>query len=73
MSEYAAVPGLLVSHDDQILRLTIDLAPRRNALDDVVLAALIDAVDTAGRDEDVRVIVPGSAASSAGSPPRPTG
>jgi 2-(1,2-epoxy-1,2-dihydrophenyl)acetyl-CoA isomerase len=57
MTEYAAVPGLLVSHDDQVLRLTIDLAPRRNALDDVVLAALIDAVDTAGRDEDVRVIV----------------
>jgi 2-(1,2-epoxy-1,2-dihydrophenyl)acetyl-CoA isomerase len=57
MSEYAAVPGLKVGHADQVLRLTIDLAARRNALDDVVLGAMIDAIDAAGRDEDVRVIV----------------
>jgi 2-(1,2-epoxy-1,2-dihydrophenyl)acetyl-CoA isomerase len=57
MTQYAAVPGLGVRHEGQVLRLTIDLAARRNALDDVVLAAMIEAVDAAGRDEDVRVIV----------------
>jgi 2-(1,2-epoxy-1,2-dihydrophenyl)acetyl-CoA isomerase len=57
MSTYEAVPGLLTSHADQVLRLTIDLPERRNALDDDVVAALIDHVDTANRDEDVRVIV----------------
>jgi 2-(1,2-epoxy-1,2-dihydrophenyl)acetyl-CoA isomerase len=57
MNEYDSVPGLLVSHDDQVLRLTFDLPERRNALNDEVLAATIDAIDAAGRDEDVRVIV----------------
>ena len=52
MSVYEGVPGLSMSHEDQVLRLTIDLAERRNALDDVVVAAMIDAVDAAGRDED---------------------
>ena len=52
-----AVPGLLVAHADQVLRLTFDLAERRNALNDEVVAATIDAIDAAGRDEDVRVIV----------------
>jgi len=57
MTDYESVPGLLVSHADQVLRLTFDLAERRNALDDEVLGATIDAIDTAGRDEDVRAIV----------------
>jgi 2-(1,2-epoxy-1,2-dihydrophenyl)acetyl-CoA isomerase len=57
MTEYTAVPGLLVDHDEQVLRLTFDLAERRNALNDEVLAATIAAIDAAGRDEDVRVIV----------------
>ena len=57
MTEYAAVPGLLIDHDEQVLRLTFDLAERRNALNDEVLAATIAAIDSAGRDEDVRVIV----------------
>lgn len=55
---YASVPGLVVSLDeDSVLRLTIDKPDRRNALDDVVVAGLIDAVDAAGRDEVVRAIV----------------
>jgi 2-(1,2-epoxy-1,2-dihydrophenyl)acetyl-CoA isomerase len=57
MTSYEGVPGLLVGHDDQVLRLTFDLAERRNALNDDVVAAAIDAIDAAGRDEDVRVIV----------------
>jgi 2-(1,2-epoxy-1,2-dihydrophenyl)acetyl-CoA isomerase len=55
---YDSVPGLVVSLDDDgVLRLTVDKPDRRNALDDVVVAGLIDAVDAAGRDEAVRVIV----------------
>jgi len=54
---YDSIPGLVVSHDQQVLRLTIDLAERRNALDDDVVAGLIDHIDAANRDEDVRVIV----------------
>ena len=56
-SAYDAVPGLLITRQDQVLRLTFDLAERRNALNDEVLGATIDAIDAAGRDEDIRVIV----------------
>ena len=56
-SAYDAVPGLLITRQDQVLRLTFDLAERRNALNDEVLGATIDAIDAAGRDEAVRVIV----------------
>lgn len=51
------VPGLVSSMDGGVLRLTIDKAEKRNALDDDIVAGLIDAVDAAGRDEAVRVIV----------------
>ena len=64
MTDYESVPGLLVSHDDQVLRLTLDLAERRNALNDEVVAAMIDAIDAAGRDEDVRAIVLAGAATT---------
>ena len=57
MTDYESVPGLLVSHDEQVLRLAFDHAERRNALDDEMVAAMIDAIDAAGRDEAVRVIV----------------
>ena len=54
---YRDSPGLRCALADGVLRLTLDRPDRRNALDDAVVAALIDAVDAAGRDEDVRVIV----------------
>jgi 2-(1,2-epoxy-1,2-dihydrophenyl)acetyl-CoA isomerase len=58
MSAYTAdIPGLIASLDDGVLRLTFAKAEKRNALDDEVVAGLIDAVDAAGRDEAVRVIV----------------
>lgn len=60
MSAYDAVPGLRANHADQVLRLTIDKAERRNALDDEVVGALIAHVDAANRDEDVRAIVLGA-------------
>ncbi len=40
-----------------MLRLTLDRPDKRNALDDEMMAALIEVIDAAGRDEAVRVIV----------------
>ena len=51
------VPGLETMLDGGVLRLTIAKPEKRNALDDDVVAGLIDAIDAAGRDEAVRVIV----------------
>lgn len=54
---YSSVEGLRVSLDDGgVLRLVLDRPDKRNALNDTMVAALIDAVDAAGRDEAVRVI-----------------
>jgi 2-(1,2-epoxy-1,2-dihydrophenyl)acetyl-CoA isomerase len=49
--------GLDVASADGVLRLTLNRPEKRNALTDGVVAGLIDAVDAAGRDESVRVIV----------------
>lgn len=40
-----------------VLRIVLDKPAKRNALDDDMVEAIIDAVDGAGRDEAVRVIV----------------
>src|SRR3954469_6040489 len=40
-----------------VLRIVLDRPDKRNALDDDMVSALIDAVDSAGRDEAVRVIL----------------
>ncbi len=53
---YASVDGLDARLDDGVLRLTLDRPDRRNAIDDTMMAALIDAFDRAGHDDDVRVI-----------------
>lgn len=50
-------PGLLVRHDDGVLHLTLDRPDTRNALDDDVVAGLIDEIATAGTDESVRAIL----------------
>ena len=54
---YASVAGLQVALDGAVLRLTLDRPDKRNALDDVMVGGLIDAIDVAGRDEQVRAIV----------------
>jgi 2-(1,2-epoxy-1,2-dihydrophenyl)acetyl-CoA isomerase len=55
---YSGVGGLLVElSEDGVLRLELDRPDKRNALTDEMVAALIGAVDTAGRDERVRVIL----------------
>ncbi|HEX6238186.1 MAG TPA: enoyl-CoA hydratase-related protein [Acidimicrobiales bacterium] len=43
--------------DDGVLRLHLDKPAKRNALDDAMVATLIDEVDAAGRDEAVRAIL----------------
>jgi 2-(1,2-epoxy-1,2-dihydrophenyl)acetyl-CoA isomerase len=57
MSAYRSVEGLSVALDGAVLRLQLDRPSKRNALDDTMTAGLIDAIDTAGRDEAVRCIV----------------
>ena len=54
---YQSVDGLQVSVDDAVLRLTLDRPEKRNAVDDTIMVAMADAIDAAGRDEAVRVIV----------------
>jgi 2-(1,2-epoxy-1,2-dihydrophenyl)acetyl-CoA isomerase len=55
---YSSVEGLGVSLDDAgVLRVVLDRPDKRNALTDEMVASLIDAVDEAGRDEAVRVIL----------------
>ena len=46
-----------VSREDGILRLHLDKPKKRNALDDGMVATLIDEVDAAGRDEAVRAVL----------------
>jgi 2-(1,2-epoxy-1,2-dihydrophenyl)acetyl-CoA isomerase len=58
---YTPVDGLQVRLDGAVLRLTLDRPDKRNALDDVMVAGLIDALDAAGRDEAVRAVVLGGA------------
>ena len=51
------VDGLDITFDGGVLRLHLNRPDKRNALSDVMMAAMIDAVDGAGRDEAVRVIL----------------
>lgn len=54
---YTSVPGVSVDLTDSVLQLCLARPERRNAMDDTMTAGLIEAIDTAGRDEDVRAIV----------------
>lgn len=53
---YSSVPGLRVAHDSSVLTLTLDRADRRNAVNDVMLDAMIGHLAAAGTDEAVRVV-----------------
>ena len=55
--EYRSVDGVEIRLDGPALRCTLDRVKTRNAIDDAMLFALIDAVEAAGQDERVRVIV----------------
>ena len=52
---------LLTERDGRVLRLTINREDKRNALSADVMRGLYDGITGAGADEDVRVIVVGSA------------
>lgn len=56
MTTYPSVDGLIAEHLGPELRLTLDRADRRNAVNDTVLDAMIGHLVTAGTDEAVRVI-----------------
>ncbi len=57
MSAYESVPGLDVALDAGVLTLRLSRPEKRNAIDDTMMYAAIDAVDLAGRDEAVRAIL----------------
>ena len=57
---YTSVDGLQVELEGAVLHLTLDRPAQRNAIDDTVMAGLIDAIDAAGRDEAVRAILVGA-------------
>jgi 2-(1,2-epoxy-1,2-dihydrophenyl)acetyl-CoA isomerase len=59
MSGYESVDGLDVALDGAVLRLDLNRPQKRNAIDDTITLGLIEAIDTAGRDEAVRAIVLG--------------
>ena len=52
-----SIAGLDVVLGDGVLRLSLDRVERRNAIDDVMMLGLIAAINEAGTDERVRVIV----------------
>ncbi|MCK9926335.1 enoyl-CoA hydratase-related protein [Frankia sp. Mgl5] len=54
---YPAPAGLEVTLGDGVLGLRLDRPARRNAIDDEMMRGLADAVERAGQDETVRVIV----------------
>jgi 2-(1,2-epoxy-1,2-dihydrophenyl)acetyl-CoA isomerase len=54
---YTPVEGLAVGLDEGVLRLTLDRAEKRNAINDVMMEGLIDAFTVASTDDRVRVIL----------------
>lgn len=57
MSVYDSVAGLDISLDAGVLTLRLARPEKRNALNDTMMYAAIDAIDLAGRDEAVRAIL----------------
>jgi len=53
---YPSVPGLRAEQQGPVLCLTLDRTDRRNAVNDVMLDAMIEHLAAAGIDETVRVI-----------------
>jgi 2-(1,2-epoxy-1,2-dihydrophenyl)acetyl-CoA isomerase len=49
-------PGLVVTHDESVLRLRLDRPDRRNSITDPIVYGLVDVLDAAAGDESVRVV-----------------
>lgn len=60
MSPYEPVEGLQAELADGVLRLVLDKPAKRNAIDDTMLYGLLRAIEAAGTDEAVRVILLGA-------------
>jgi 2-(1,2-epoxy-1,2-dihydrophenyl)acetyl-CoA isomerase len=58
VTSFQSVDGLDVQLDDTgVLRLRLDRPEKRNAIDDVMMAGLIEALEAAGVDERARVVL----------------
>jgi 2-(1,2-epoxy-1,2-dihydrophenyl)acetyl-CoA isomerase len=57
VSGYPSSEGLRTELDSGVLRLVIDRPKKRNALNDDIVAGLIECISAAGRDESVRAIL----------------
>jgi 2-(1,2-epoxy-1,2-dihydrophenyl)acetyl-CoA isomerase len=56
-AEYPSTGRLNVEHVGKVLHLTINHPEKKNSLDDQMVDTIIRAVDLAGRDDEVRVIL----------------
>jgi 2-(1,2-epoxy-1,2-dihydrophenyl)acetyl-CoA isomerase len=54
---YRSVDGLTARVDGAVLRLELDRPSKRNAMNDTMMTGLVDAIEGAGRDEAIRVIL----------------
>jgi 2-(1,2-epoxy-1,2-dihydrophenyl)acetyl-CoA isomerase len=52
---YESVDGLRLAVDGSLLRITLDRPEKKNALNDTMVGAMIDALEAANNDEEVRV------------------
>ncbi len=57
MAGYHSVEGLQVRLDGSVLRMTLDRPDKKNALNDGMVGAMIDALHAANSDEQVRVVL----------------
>jgi 2-(1,2-epoxy-1,2-dihydrophenyl)acetyl-CoA isomerase len=57
MTGYRSVEGLEVALDGAVLRLCLDRADKRNAINDSMMGGLLDALTTASSDDRVRAVV----------------
>jgi 2-(1,2-epoxy-1,2-dihydrophenyl)acetyl-CoA isomerase len=55
--DYGSADGVQVTRAGAVLRLVLDRPERRNAVNDEIMGAMIDALDRAGRDEAVRCVL----------------
>ena len=54
---YTSVPGLRVERADAVLHVTLDRAEKRNAIDEVMMLGMVDALTVAATDDRVRCIL----------------
>ncbi len=58
---FTSVPGVRVEHVGPVLRVTLERVDVRNAIDDVMMDALVDVFERVGTDDEVRAVRLGGA------------